>query len=465
MTMKKTIIILIVLGLAGYGWMHVRSARIDFGIFGGKQATIGRGDLSIAITATGEIQPKRRIEIKPEASGTIAEIPKKAGDMVDAGELIIVLDPEDEQRSVDRSTRELERAKATLAQARLKLMERESTALDQIQARIDGIQAQLDEAEFRYQKVKRLRERDQVAADEYIQAKARRDNLAAQLAGLKADGKQAEIAIELARRDVELAENAFSIAETNLKDARERLEETRIRAPIDGMVTDVRKGEGEVVQGGKTTITGGTVLAVVADVSEIFVRTEVFDSDIGAVMWLAPPDARPGGSELSEELQAAGVLEESENVGTPVKIVVDAFRDEVFSGVIERIFPEPRKAQNIITYLVDIRVDSPNRGLLKTVMGMQADVEFTSQFVEDAILVPHDAIRRGPTGDLGVYVEAEPTDPEETPRPEFVPCRFGLDNGLYAELVSSKDDRLQSGISVYTELPPKFANDEDDTTQ
>jgi len=247
------------------------------------------------------------------------------------------------------------------------------------------------------------------------------------------------------------------------------LRETKIISPIDGMITRMSVAVGEVVQGGRTTITGGTVVAVVADMSEMYVRTEVADSDIGAVLWLAPDEAIPGGAKLAGELRAgdvplnidtSGLLAEKLNAeGTPVKICVEAFREDEFAGVIERIYPEPRKAQNIVTYLVDIRVTSANRDKLTLVQGMQADVEFTAQSVTDAILVPHDAIREGPNGQLGVYV------PEDVPgkqrqQPKFVTCRFGLDNGLYAELIEGEG--LKEGSVVYTELPPEFGDDDEE---
>ena len=110
---------------------------------------------------------------------------------------------------------------------------------------------------------------------------------------------------------------------------------------------------------------------------------------------------------MSDELIEAGVApvsldEDLALHGAPVRILVDAFREHEFSGVIERIYPEPRKVQNIVTYLVDIRVTSSNAKLLALVMGMQAEVKFTAEAVENAVLIPHDAIRQSPTGELGV---------------------------------------------------------------
>jgi HlyD family secretion protein len=378
------------------------------------------------------------------------------------------LDPSDEERNVKRAENEVARAEAALRQARLQLESRRTSAIEHLEAQIRGLDAQLVDARFDLEEIKRLLAQDIGSNKELINLQARHDQLAAQLDVLRAERAQADIAIQLAEQDVVLAEKALENAVTALSDARERHAETQIRAPIDGMITVINVEVGEVVQGGRTTITGGTVLAVVADISEIIVRTEVADADIGAVLWLAPVEARPGGESLAGELQAGdvaimtdsnGLAERVMVEGTPVKIHVDAFRDEDFEGVIERIYPEPRTIQNIVTYLVDIRVTSPNWRKLALVLGMQADVEFTAQAVKDALLVPHDAIRTGPSGGLGVYVPFKAEGQTEA-RPQFVPCRFGLDNGLYAELISGEG--IEEGTEVYIDLPARFESGEDE---
>jgi len=467
--MKKVIFWVVILVIIVFGWMRLRTSKLSLGFLEGKTAVVGRGDLTIPISGTGEIQPKSRTEIKPEASGRVEEIPIEAGDIVAASTVIIRLDPEEEERSVKRARNELDRANASLEQTRLRLKERQTTAIAQIEASIKGLEAQLADARFRLEKVKRLAAEDSGAtrADELVQAQARFDQLNAQFDGLKADRAQADLAIELAQRDVTLAEKAVETAETNLRDAEKRLRETQIISPIDGMVTNLRCEVGAVVQGGRTTITGGTVLATIADISEIYVRTEVSDADIGAVLWLAPEQARPGGAELAARIarsepelliDTSGLLNHDSTVGVPVKIRVDAFPDQEFSGFIERIYPEPVKLQNIVTYLVDILVTSENSDLLKLTLGMQADVEFTAQSVHDVLLIPHDAIRRGPSGELGVYVP-EKSDRGEL-RPKFVACRFGLDNGLYAELVEG--EVLAEGSEVYVKLPTRFDREEEE---
>ncbi len=465
--MKKIIITAVVVAALAFGWSKLSSARLDIGFLKGKTAAVGRGDLTIPITATGEIKPRARSEIKPEASGEVVEIPVEPGQLVSRGDLIIRLDPEDEQRNVTRATNDLASAKAQLEQERLKLEQARTVTIPSSDARIAANEAQLRDMKFRLDKTKDLFKRQLEQPDVMTQVQAQYDQLVAQHDGLLAERKQADITVGLAERNVTLAEKAEESAETTLRDAEKRLSETEIRAPIDGMISKMNVEIGEVVQSGRTTFTGGTVLAVVADISQVYVRTEVLDADIGAVLYLAPPEARPGGAELAQKLDAAdqslmidtsGLMQHITTTGTPVKISVDSFRKDEFSGVIERIYPEPSKIQNIVTYLVDIRVTSPNRMKLALVLGMQADVEFTAQSVQDVLLIPHDAIRRGPTGDLGVYMPK--TKPGETgPQPEFVKCRFGLDNGLFAELIDGEG--IKEGAEVYTELPMKFEQDED----
>ncbi len=467
--MKKWIIILVVAVLIYIGWTKLSGARVNLAFLQEKTAIVGRGDLTIPITGTGEIQPKSRSVIKPEASGEVIEIPVDPGQMVTAGQLLIRLDQEEEQRNVTRAKNEVARASATLEQQKLRLQERKTSALAQIDARIKGAEAQIEDAEFSYEKTKALFDSGRGASkDELTTVKARYDQLVAQLDGFKADREQAEIAIGLSEHDVELAEKAFEIAETNLRDAEKRLRETEIRSPIDGMVSKINVAVGTIVQGGKTTFTGGTELAVVSDISDMYVQTEVSDADIGAVMWLAQPEARPGGLELAQKLadddvvplvSTNSIVPELGMEGVPVTVMVDSFRDQEFTGVIERIDPEPRKAQNIVTYIVQIRVTSKNRMMLALVPGMQADVEFTAEAVTDATLIPHEAIHRGPNDELGVYVrELDPETKEHKPR--FVSCRFGLDNGLYAELVEGEG--VTSGIEVYTKLPPRLGEDDED---
>jgi hypothetical protein len=139
--------------------------------------------------------------------------------------------------------------------------------------------------------------------------------------------------------------------------------------------------------------------------------------------------------------------------GTPVKVEVEAYREDEFHGYIERIYPEPKKSASVVTYFVDILLTSENRG--KLALGMQAEVTFTAQSVNNVLLVRHDAIKKEDDR-LGVYVPRK-VEGKPDPVPEFVPCRFGLDNGSYAEVIHGD---LKEGDTVYVKLP-RSAGDEE----
>lgn len=446
--MKKAAVTILILAVLTMGYLQLRRFRLEFQSTEGETATVGRGDLTIPINALGEVQPKSRREIKAEASGEVIDVPVEAGDLVQAGDLLVRLKRDDEQRNVERAQQDLTRAQANLDRARITLEDRRTSGIQAAKGRLDGLRARLIQAEHDWQRIQKLYEADEAPPTEYYRAQSSYLETLAQIDVSEADLKEAEFAIHLAEKDVVLADASVENARTTLADAQERLDKTEIVAPVDGMVADIFADEGEVIQGGKTTITGGTLLAVLADWSARYVRAEVDEADIGVVLDLAPSSARPGNREGDE----ASVPSAEEPVpiksGAKVKITVEAFPDEKFEGVIDHIYPEPRKSASVVTYLVDIKVVSDNRD--KLMSAMQADVEFTAQSVYDAVLVPHDAIKRDPNNNLGVYVPGTKKG-EQEPEPKFRKCRFGLDNGVSAQVLEG----VEQGEVVYTRLPQK----------
>ena len=442
--MKKVLIWIPLLGLVALGYYNLRNVRMEFRSTRGETATVGRGDLTIPIDAAGKVIPKSRREIKAEASGEVEEVLVKAGDVVKAGDILIRLKRDDEERNVRRAEQELKRAETNLSRTKVVLEERKTSGLQAARARLEALNGRMIHAEADYKHKEGLFDRGEGSELEYSRAKSVYQELKAQIEQAKADVQQAQMAIELAEKDVALAEAAVETAKTTQGDALKRLEKTDIVAPVDGMVSQILAEEGEVIQGGKTTITGGTLLAVLADWSVCYVRAEVDEADVGDVLELAPAEARPGGNRYDEASDEDAPIEPASRV----KITVEAFRDEEFEGRIERIYPEPKSGSSVVTYLVDIEVMSDNRHLLMS--SMQADVEFTAKSVYDAVLVPHDAIKRNANNELGVYLQVKDERGEDL-EPEFVKCRLGLDNGVYAQVIEG----VKEGEVVFTKLPQK----------
>jgi HlyD family secretion protein len=208
--------------------------------------------------------------------------------------------------------------------------------------------------------------------------------------------------VEQAKTKVKVTTDALHIANVALDQARQRLIDTKVYAPIDGMIQELFVKEGQIISSGITTVTGGTPLLTLADVNNLYVEADVDEADIGRVRDLAPIEksaqiilavftnhqAQATQPKLTEENeQEMEMLRSSNNVN----ITVDAFREDKFSGKVDRVYPNPKNLNNIVTYKVRILLTSPNR--TKLMLGMHANVQFTSRKLTNVLLVPVEAIK------------------------------------------------------------------------
>jgi HlyD family secretion protein len=412
-----------------------------------KTQTIARGNITIPIEASGVIEPRERIEIKSEAGGIVDETPFEVGEMVKTGELLVKLNPEDEQRLVDKATKTLEQSEINL-QISESTLEQRRQDVPASEARVEQTVADLDYWEWKLENWKTLKERNVVHDDEVRSINSNVGKMRAQKRQFEAQLAQAGETVKLGELDVERAKVARDQANTDLADARKRLQETTISAPTDSMLLQMLVKKGSVIVSGSRALTGGTSLAVLAAVDELYVRAMVDEADIGRVYELAPPSARPG---VARETVASGQPAPI-SVGTPVTITVEAFPNETFAGIIDLIEPEParRNAGEVVTsYAVRIRLTSDN--CEKLFLGMQAMVKFVSESRENVLLVPNDAIRMV-GGRRGVYVPEESATEPGKQEPKFVSFRGGLDDGMYTEIIEGLDEDQ----TIYLKLPPNF---------
>lgn len=449
--MKNLIIFVLFCATMVTGYIAATSSlRLKLEGLEGKTAQVTRGSLTLPINATGEVRPMRRVEVKSEASGEVIEIHKFGGDRVKAGELLIRLNKDDEQRSVDRARQELQISEARLASAKINLEQAKTADLQTAQAQVAQLEPTVELNAFK------LKKNDELPPEvrnpeEDITRRTLLENSHAQLAAAKANEMKARLNIPRTEEQVKQEEAAYEAAQATLGDAEKRLSKTDIVAPIDGVVADIKVQIGEVIQGGKTTFTGGTVLGVVLDKDTLLVRAEVDESDIGRVLAIAPPWAKPGhDGSISMPTDLKEALSQTQH---PPTITVESFRDQEFVGVIQRIYPEPKAISNVVTYLVDVIITSENRTIL--LPGMRADARFTAEHASNVLLCPNEAIREGPDGRLGVYIPkpgATPADRET----EFVAVKLGLDDGNNVEI----REGLAEGTVVYTKLPVQRENDD-----
>lgn len=452
---KKLIPLIIVLGALVGAYYYVKNyVRAPFSLLEGQKSRVRRGDLVVPITASGHIRPASVTNIKSKASGEVAELPFNVGQMVRKGELIVRLDQTDEYRNVLRATAEFQRAVVAYEQATIRRREAREVSVPLAEAKLLQARAQEKLAQIEYAHQQELHAIDPGGAAsrrEYEIVEARYKQAEAATKAAEAELAQANLSVLMADKEVAAAEETRQSAQRLKEEAEERLKETKVMSPIDGMVVARHIQIGELVQSGKASLTGGTVLLEIADVSDIYAEVNVDEADIGLVRTLAPESALPG-----SQSRPATLPEDTIDTGQKVDITVEAYPDQHFEGVIERISPQSEVMRAIATFKVWIRIVSPNRHLLEKVLNTQAQANFTAKSVRNSLLVSYEAMKPDPNGDgYGVYVPHVP--PGQTrEEPKFVACKFGVDNRVDVEVIEG----LSEGQEVYIRLPIKSERDQ-----
>ncbi len=457
--MKKIVIAVVILWALVGGYFYLRTLRIRITPFEAEIKVARRGDLSIPIKASGKIQPRSKREIKSRASGEI--IPREpseveVGQIVRQGDVLVKLKEDYERRSRDARKEALTQARIAVAMAEIDLRQRKEVAIPAAEAARKRAAANLKRvtAEYLFKENLLKTNPDAIPPVEWVTIQSQYEIAQADLAAAQADLDKAKLSVEAGEKDVERLRSAAVSAERQLEDAEERLRETTVRSPIDGMILQRFRNVGEMIQSGTESLTGGTVLMEIADISEVYMIASVDEADIGKVREMAPANARPGmqvAPAATSQPTTAYVEQDVIEERTPVEITVEAFPDDLFHGEIERIAPESVVQQAVATFEVRIRITSPNRDKIRGLAGIQAEAKFTSVPVKGAVLVPYEAIMRDEkTNEQGVYVPViRPGSREE--EPEFRPCRLGQDNGVDVVVLSG----IEPGQRVYTKLPVK----------
>lgn len=435
---------------------------------------LDRGDVKVPITASGLIHARRVIEIKSEASGVVQEVRVDPGDFVKAGDILVVLDPDDEQRLVDRSQAEYERAEALLEQTQI-AVRRADVAIANAEAQVEDLKWRVDIASRELNKLEGFAskgKRDLYTEQQLEDARAQHKSALAQK-------HIAEISVDTAKLTKEDAQSAVKSqaallrqAEKALDDSRERLRETTIYAPVDAIVTEVAIKPGMLVQSGTQSFMGGTELMKVADVSTKKVVARLDEADYGRVMDITPVEALPDIPGLRETMRAQRT-EQMEKAATEdqkllaeqtgiVKITVDAFPEKEFDGKIIRVEPQGRLnvGSSIIQFDVHVEITDDERHLLP--LGAQAQVEFTVEAAHDCLRVPAEAVK-SLDDQRGVHLKVEPDRRAgEKWGQKFIACRFGISDGEFTQVIAVLgDNELKEGDEVYTKLPPKPGEEEE----
>src|SRR5438876_1202154 len=79
--------------------------------------TVHRGDVAVKVAETGTVQPLTQVEVKSKVGGKVLRLLTAEGDRVQAGQVLAVLDPIQQQSQVGQIRAQVAAARARLAQA------------------------------------------------------------------------------------------------------------------------------------------------------------------------------------------------------------------------------------------------------------------------------------------------------------------------------------------------------------
>ncbi|MFN0135340.1 MAG: HlyD family secretion protein [Phycisphaerae bacterium] len=415
-----------------------------------KYGEVSRGEIRVPVTATGLIEPYQRIEVKPEASGEVIEIKVQEGDFVKTGDVILTIKQDDEERNVTRAKAQLDRAKAQLAGAHVDILTAKANIITS-EARLEEAAANLERAEFDDRRARELGERGTTADREMMLAKTGLQQSQAQRKFAEASLENARHAVTSAEQRVKIADAAVLESTKTHEDALERLNDTTIVARGDSIVAEVRVEKGTIVQSGIGTVTGGSVLVVLADVSKIKVVTRVDEADYGRVSNISPFEALPEMPGFREAISAAEANELQKRSGE-VKIFVEPFPERTFTGRINLVEPQGKlnSGASVIQFDVHVEITDPDKYLLP--LGIQAQVEFTLERAVDALLVPAEAVKSN-EGEKGIWIPDTPPPGSQWGK-KFVRCRFGMTDGVNSQIIDTLDGvKLEPKQKVYVKLP------------
>jgi HlyD family secretion protein len=205
-------------------------------------------DLVATVSASGEVKPKKNINISANVPGRIIKIGVVEGQEVKKGDFLLKLDSAQYEANAERD-----------------------------RALIQSYRSQLIQSEAREKREQNSYERQKQLFESKLISEEQLES--------------SRVQYDIARAEVEGIRHQIQQAEASLKSTLDSLSKTVYSSPIDGIITSLRVEEGEVAIIG-TMNNPGTVLMTIADLSEMEVEVEVDETDVIGVRLGQKADVR-----------------------------------------------------------------------------------------------------------------------------------------------------------------------------
>lgn len=300
LTISVVVILIILIGVImnNRGKKVIKEEKTDVGI-PVKVAPVETADIKEVVSVSGDVKPWAEVTIYPEVTGRVEKIPVREGQYVKKGDIIAEID-----------------------------YEKNALTVQQIENQLKSAEINLEGVKRDYERMKRLFEQKVVSEKTFEDTKT---------------------ALDAGTYSVESLRSQLGLAKIKLKDS-------KITAPISGIISKKFVDEGELVT--ESSMSKSAPLVTIVDMQKVKVVVPVGEKDIGKV-----------------------------KKGQKVEIVLDAYPEKKFIGEVYNIFPvmdfQTRTAQ------VEILINNSTMFLKP---GMFARTDIIIQSRKNAIVIPFDTI-------------------------------------------------------------------------
>lgn len=189
-------------------------------------------DLEKTTVATGKVEPRDEVLIKPQISGIISEAYKEAGQTIKQGEVI----------------------------AKVKVIP-ELGQLNSAESRVRVAEISTAQAETDHERIKKLYNDKLISREDY---------------------EKSEVEIKKAREELQTAKDALEIIKEGITKNSASFSSTLIRSTIDGLILDVpiKVGNSVIMS---NTFNDGTTIATVANMNDLIFKGKIDETEVGRI--------------------------------------------------------------------------------------------------------------------------------------------------------------------------------------
>lgn len=216
---------LLVISTFMFLWQKSRPKVVQYTI-----VTSQKGDIQKSTVATGKVEPRNEILIKPQMSGIISEVYKEAGDMVKAGDIIAKIQVVPDMVNLSSAESRVERAKLAANQSR-----------------------------SNYERDLKLYQNDVISREEF---------------------EKVELQYKNDEEELRAATDNLSLVRTGITQSSAQTSNTLVRSTVDGTILDIPVKVGNsVIQ--TNNFNDGTTVASVADLSDMLFIGKIDETEVG----------------------------------------------------------------------------------------------------------------------------------------------------------------------------------------